>query len=151
MKTVRKVCAGVVRKTDEAWELLVFEHPHAGVQLPKGGLELGEEAVSGVLRELEEETGVVGVDDLRSVGIWERHAGAGPTESGPIERHQWEVFLIKAPEGLPAEWVHAARGSEAEEGVRFRCRWLPVDEYTHERLHPLFTPVVRMLAEAATS
>lgn len=150
VKTVRKVCAGVVRQSGGTPELLVFEHPHAGIQLPKGGLERGEDALAGVLRELHEETGLRGVRDLRSLGTWERQARAGPTEAGPIERHLWEVFLMWAPEGLPDEWVHAAWGSAAEDGLCFRCHWVPADEETHQRLHALFTPVVRMLVEAVT-
>lgn len=129
----------------------MFEHPEAGVQLPKGGLEEGEDPAVGVLREIEEETGVTGIVSLRSIGTWERHVGAGPSESGSAERHLWEVFLIDAPSGLPDEWFHSAWGSPEEDGLRFRCHWVQIDEHTHEKLHPLFAPVVEMLGDAVRS
>lgn len=118
------------------------------MQLPKGGLEDGEEPAVGVLREIQEETGVTGTFNPSPIGTWERHAGAGPTESGPLERHLWDVFLIEAPIGLPDVWFHSAWGSPEEDGLRFRCHWVPVDKHTHEKLHPLFAPVVVMLVEA---
>ncbi len=60
-------------------ELLLFQHPHAGIQFPAGTLEPGETPEQAVLREAWEETGVEGLviqkflgsqDELRPEGIW---------------------------------------------------------------------------------
>jgi 8-oxo-dGTP pyrophosphatase MutT (NUDIX family) len=53
-----KVTGFVTRARAGAIELLVFEHPSAGVQLPAGTVEPGEAPAAAVLREVAEETGV---------------------------------------------------------------------------------------------
>ena len=58
-----KVTAFVTRTTGtDRHELLVFRHPHAGVQLPAGTAEPGESAITAVLREVQEETGVMATE-----------------------------------------------------------------------------------------
>ncbi len=127
MQVVRKVCACVVREGVEGPEVLVFDHPMAGTQLPKGTLEPSEEPLDGVLRELGEETGLRSVDLVRHLGQWTRWTGAGPDENGDPERHDWEVFLLRPVCELPMSWSHIAFGSAAEIGKEFRCRWLRLD------------------------
>jgi 8-oxo-dGTP pyrophosphatase MutT (NUDIX family) len=145
MRAVRKVCACVVRQGGGGPEVLVFDHPLAGTQLPKGTLEPREDPAGGVLRELAEETGVVSVELVYRFGHWVRLAGAGPDEKGAIERHEWELFLIRPTAQLPTFWTHAAVGSAEEAGKEFRCRWVPVDDGLRAAVHPLFTPVLAML------
>jgi 8-oxo-dGTP pyrophosphatase MutT (NUDIX family) len=145
MRVVRKVCACVVRQGDGGPEVLVFDHPLAGTQLPKGTLEPHEDPADGVLRELAEETGVVSVELVDQFGHWVRFAGAGPDEDGLIQRHDWELFLIRPTAQLPTSWTHAAVGSAEEAGKMFRCHWVPVDDGLHAAVHPLFTPVLAML------
>lgn len=53
-----KVTAFVTRSAKQGQELLVFEHPSAGIQLPAGTVEPGEPIESAALREVEEETGL---------------------------------------------------------------------------------------------
>ncbi|MBA3530518.1 MAG: NUDIX domain-containing protein [Ardenticatenales bacterium] len=55
--TLHKVTAFVTRGDD----LLLFRHPHAGIQLPAGTVEEGETPEEAVLREVAEETGLVDV------------------------------------------------------------------------------------------
>jgi ADP-ribose pyrophosphatase YjhB (NUDIX family) len=55
---VNKACTIVLRETLAAKELLVFEHPLAGVQLVKGTIEPGELPEHAALRELCEESGI---------------------------------------------------------------------------------------------
>lgn len=145
MLTLRKTCACVVREGQAGIELLCFEHPDAGVQIPKGGLEPGEDPTAGVLRELHEETGVRAVEVVAHLGVHERHTGGGPDERGEPERHLWDVFLLRPSAELPDEWLHDAWGSPEEDGLTFRCHWLAVDSDLAGALHPLFTPIVQML------
>jgi 8-oxo-dGTP pyrophosphatase MutT (NUDIX family) len=63
-----KVTAFVVRTTPHGTELLLFEHPHAGVQLPAGTIELGETPEAAALREAREETGLSAFTGLESLG-----------------------------------------------------------------------------------
>lgn len=135
MRVVRKVCACVVRQGDNGPEVLVFDHPSAGTQLPKGTLDSDEEPADGVLRELAEETGVVSVELVQ----------------GAMQRHEWELFLIRPTAELPTSWTHTAVGSAAETGMVFRCRWVPVDDGLGAALQPLFMPVLAMLQKVVLS
>jgi 8-oxo-dGTP pyrophosphatase MutT (NUDIX family) len=55
---IEKVTAFITRSTEEAFELLLFDHPHAGIQIPAGTVEPGETPEEAVLREAAEETGL---------------------------------------------------------------------------------------------
>lgn len=62
---IEKVVAFVTR---ENRELLLFQHPYAGIQLPAGTVELGEGLETAVLRETAEETGLTDVTIHRYLG-----------------------------------------------------------------------------------
>lgn len=53
---IRKVTAFLTRRGRS--EILLFRHPHAGVQIPAGTVETGEHPDDAVLREAREETGL---------------------------------------------------------------------------------------------
>ncbi len=142
---VRKAVAAVVRDEGGVMELLVFDHPTGETQLPKGTVEVDEEPGAAVLRELHEESGLQVAEFEASIGHWERIAGAGPREDGPLERHIWFIYTVRAPDGLPVAWDHTAEGSPAEEGLVFSFRWVPLDPSLADSLHPLFGPVARMI------
>lgn len=55
---VEKVCVFVMRDGARGKEVLLFEHPSAGIQVPAGTVELGESAAEAVVREAGEETGL---------------------------------------------------------------------------------------------
>jgi 8-oxo-dGTP pyrophosphatase MutT (NUDIX family) len=54
---IEKVTAFVTRPTEEGIELLLLQHPYAGVQIPAGTVE-DESPEEAVLREVAEETGI---------------------------------------------------------------------------------------------
>jgi 8-oxo-dGTP pyrophosphatase MutT (NUDIX family) len=59
MSTIlEKVTAFVTRPTPGGDELLLFQHPHAGIQIPAGTVEEGEAVEAAALREAQEETGL---------------------------------------------------------------------------------------------
>jgi 8-oxo-dGTP pyrophosphatase MutT (NUDIX family) len=60
-KIIEKVTAFVTRQTDTGVELLLFEHPNAGIQLPAGTVNDGETPEETVQREVAEETGLTDV------------------------------------------------------------------------------------------
>ena len=72
MKIVRKAVAVVLRPRDQATEVLVFRHPLAGVQIPKGTVEEDETIEAATLRELKEESGLVLDGEPQFIGTWER-------------------------------------------------------------------------------
>lgn len=112
--------------------MLAFQHPMAGKQLVKGTVEKGEEIAVAALRELEEESGIKGVRIKAKIGIIDRYAGAGLKEDGPLEQHQWHVFLIDAPEGLPETWTHEVSAGEEEQGLVFDYFWQNIPNGYHE-------------------
>jgi 8-oxo-dGTP pyrophosphatase MutT (NUDIX family) len=57
-KIIEKVTAFVTRQTDTGIELLLFEHPRAGIQIPAGTVNGGETPEEAVQREVAEETGL---------------------------------------------------------------------------------------------
>ena len=57
-EVVQKVTAFMVRERNGVEELLVFKHPTAGIQIPAGTVEAGEDIETAVKREAYEETGL---------------------------------------------------------------------------------------------
>ena len=145
MRTVRKAVAAVVWQRGGHAELLVFAHPLAGVQIPKGTVECGETLEQAALRELQEESGLVLEAAPRQIGTWRRHVSLKQTKDGQPESHDWSVFVLEAPGGLPDRWRHAAKGSPEEEGLVFAYHWLRIDDDLGLKLHPLFRDVSKML------
>jgi 8-oxo-dGTP pyrophosphatase MutT (NUDIX family) len=125
---IHKSAVCVVRHGAHGPELLVFRHPVAGTQLPKGSVEPGERPEDAARRELEEESGIVTTAEVAEVGRHVFEVGAGPSEDGPRELHLWHTFLVAAGERLRHEWVHEATGGGAEQGLRFEYFWLPIAE-----------------------
>jgi 8-oxo-dGTP pyrophosphatase MutT (NUDIX family) len=68
MDHLGKVTAFITRPGPAGEELLLFQHPYAGVQIPAGTVEPGETPEQAVLREAWEETGLEGLQILRSLG-----------------------------------------------------------------------------------
>lgn len=145
MRIIHKAVAAVIRDTDRASELLVFRHPVAGVQIPKGTVEGDETIEAATLRELKEESGLELSIVPNFIGTWERIVGGGPDENGPLEINIWHISILKPGFNLPKEWSHHATGSPAEEGLIFDFFWEPIDNTLSERLDPLFAPTVDMI------
>lgn len=57
-RIIEKVTAFVTRRTEQGTDLLLFEHPYAGIHIPAGTVEAGETPRQAVLREAAEETGL---------------------------------------------------------------------------------------------
>ena len=70
-ETIQKVTAFIVRESNGAKELLVFKHPTAGVQIPAGTVESGEDIETAVKRETYEETGLQFVEIEKYLGCME--------------------------------------------------------------------------------
>ena len=69
MNAIRKVTAFVMRDSGPNPELLLFKHPHAGVQITAGTVNINESPEDAVLREVHEETGLVNSSIVKCLGI----------------------------------------------------------------------------------
>jgi 8-oxo-dGTP pyrophosphatase MutT (NUDIX family) len=90
-----KVCP-VVFRDSSLRQILAFEHPEAGIQLVKGGIEPGETARAAALRELEEEAGISNTGIAEDLGTWNSGHGG----------HVWSLQLCTFSPTLPENWVH---------------------------------------------
>ena len=116
---VRKRVVGYVTR---GRDLLVFEH--AGVlQVPAGRIDHDETLEEGLLREVEEETGVTG---LRVVGVL---ADADEVDRlyGVLVHRSW-AFHAVVEDGGPEAWAHAVTGTGMDAGMVFPCSWVPLDD-----------------------
>ena len=113
----RRVVAYITRGR----ELLVFEHGGM-LQVPAGRIDHDETLEEGLLREVEEETG------LTEVQIAGQLADADEVERlyGVFPHRSW-VFHALAPEGTPDAWEHAVSGTGMDAGMVFPCRWIPLE------------------------
>ena len=115
----------VVAYVTRGHELLVFDHrdqPDVPTQVPAGRVDPDESLEEGVLREVEEETGV-------SVTVVVELAG--PEKFGELygpSVHESHAFHAVAEPGGPDNWEHQVRGSGVDAGFVFTCRWVPLDD-----------------------
>ena len=68
---LEKVTIFPLRRGPAGPELLLFEHPYAGVQLPAGTVETGESVETAARREMAEETGLAVPADMTLLGTEE--------------------------------------------------------------------------------
>lgn len=68
-----KVSVFVLRETANGTELLTFLHPLAGRQIPSGSVEPEEPPEAAAAREVQEETGVGNLKELKQIGRSDEH------------------------------------------------------------------------------
>ena len=113
-----KVLAYITRGPDE---LLVFAHtkeyPDAGIQVPAGGVEPGEEPVDAVIRETFEESGLR-LGDPSYLASFEWLDVEVPSR---IRHFYW----LPAPIDTPDRWEHRVSAGEEDAGMIFRYMFAP--------------------------
>lgn len=103
-RVVAKVTAFITREWGGERQLLLFEHPNAGVQIPAGTVEAGESPEQAVLREAAEETGLTGFSVLRYLGCVEKELPAGQRTIARSTR------VYARPDVTSFDWAHLRRG-----------------------------------------
>jgi 8-oxo-dGTP pyrophosphatase MutT (NUDIX family) len=114
----------VVAYVTRGRELLVFDHkgmPDVPTQVPAGRVEPDEDLEAGLVREVEEETGLTGISVVREL--------AGPDELKRLRpAHESYALHASAEPGGPAAWEHTVGGTGGDSGLVFVCRWVPLDD-----------------------
>ena len=109
-----KVTAVTTRGTGVNREVLVFDHPETGPQLPAGTVEAGESYAAAAHRELREETGLEAVRALGELGRLEEDWA----EEYLFHRRIFHFELLQASAD---EWDR-----RCDCGVPIRLRWSPL-------------------------
>jgi 8-oxo-dGTP pyrophosphatase MutT (NUDIX family) len=109
MEHLGKVTAFITRSGPAGEELLLFQHPYAGVQIPAGTVEPGETLEQAVLREACEETGLEGLQIRRSLG-W---------QDEPCPEGTWVVGektkVYARPDASSFDWAELRRGIQVRQ------------------------------------
>lgn len=99
-----KVTAFVVRTAPGGAELLLFQHPYAGIQIPAGTIEPGESPESAALREAAEETGLTEFAAVQPLGFRDERL---PRDRRMIVR---PVTVYSRPDASSFDWVRIRSG-----------------------------------------
>ena len=108
---IQKVTAFIVRERCGVKELLVFKHPTAGVQIPAGTVENGEDIETAVKREVYEETGLQSVEIEEYLGCFENELESDERIIAETTRVYIEPNLSaipykrKLPKGLTVDYL----------------------------------------------
>ena len=110
--------------------LLAFNHrdsAEAGVQVPAGTVRAGEAPGVAVLREVEEETGLVDVVLVGRLATYDHRADPLLVPAGH-ENQRRHAFHIEARGEVEESWVHWERGDGDVSPIAFEFSWLPIRE-----------------------
>jgi 8-oxo-dGTP pyrophosphatase MutT (NUDIX family) len=123
--SVRKAVPIVVRTVGTKQEVLVFQHPIAGVQFVKGTVERDESVLEAAVRELQEESGLSGVSHVTSLGDW----------VPGFEGQTWHLELFAADRQVPDTWQF----NTSDDGGRlFRFFWHPLQAPPGANWHAVY-------------
>lgn len=130
MKRKEKVLAYIIRERQEAKELLVFLHrdyPEAGLQVPGGTVDPGEDYVEAIIREIEEESGLV-IKPSEIMGM----IGESFYKRKDIEEINHRHYFLIRKDDLPDSWTHTVHSSGADDGLLFDYFWMEIDRAKNE-------------------
>jgi len=101
---IEKVTALITRTSGEGYDLLLFRHPHAGIQIPAGTVEDGETPEKAFMREVAEETGLTTLSIRRYLGC---------AEDRPLEGQRTIAEPTKVyarPDVTSFDWAYLRKG-----------------------------------------
>ena len=122
---VAKTVPVVLRSVSGQIEILVFEHPLAGVQLVKGTIEPGERPELAAVRELAEESGLI---DVTKTVFWGKQTYADIGQS-------WYFYRCHFDDELPDKWEFFTAD---DNGHLFKFYWQPLEAKIDNPLGPVF-------------
>lgn len=108
-------------------ELLVFRHrdfPEAGLQVPAGTIEEGEDPEQAALRELREESGLT---DVRMVGLVGRYLYSPSPHAD--EAHDRHVYHLELTGPADDSWLHyEMHPSDGSPPLAFEFFWMSLSD-----------------------
>ncbi len=120
---VDKVLAYILKSKGNKKEILVFEHDkkwsEAGLQVPAGSVDPGEEIERAVLREAQEESGLEKVRVIKKIDEYIMYRN---THEQFNRRH---VFLLEPTTEVQESWSHSVQGDGIDKGMNFHFSWMP--------------------------
>jgi len=103
-KALLKVTAFVTRPSEAGHDLLLFQHPNAGIQIPAGTVEPGERPQAAALREAREESGLEGLIVTEYLGVEEK------TLPDDQRVTRGEATVYARPDATSFDWARLRRG-----------------------------------------
>ena len=104
-RLLEKVTTFITRQNEKTTELLLLKHPSAGLQIPGGTVEPGEEPLAAALREAQEETGLRDFTSYRQIGLQEERLPDATL--AVIEATK----VYSRPRDSSFDWAHFRRGN----------------------------------------
>lgn len=104
--------------------IAIFEHPLAGLQLPKGGIKTGEHPSPAAARELFEESGLETTSAILMGDSTDIHEG-----------EHWHFALCRIKPPVRDHWQHFCAD---DGGHLLKFRWMPLDLVPPDGFHPKF-------------
>ncbi len=122
VEPVWKVYGYITRFYKEKPQVLVFQHsvPEAGIQIPKGTVNPGEDPLHAVVREMVEETGLTSVYVEKLLAV---DTGMN-TDSKQQKRYFYQLNTTE----LKDNWAHHPIGGGEERGLTFHFFWISSEE-----------------------
>ena len=121
----RKVSTYIVRENNKGYdELLVFslkDHPEVPVQIPGGTVEVGEDLISALKREIYEESGLTKYEIIKKLGETVYYNDL----KNKFKRH---FYLIRVPKTTSDNWKHKVGGNGKDKGLNFNYFWYEPQE-----------------------
>jgi len=130
MPTIHKVAVFITRHNDT--ELLVFEHPYAGIQIPAGTVEEGETPTQAAVREAAEETGLRDFTTRAYLGL---HTTYLPDDQRMIAR---ATKAYARPDTTSFDWVELRRGIQVSAHRRTQGFTQITYQEMDDTLHPQY-------------
>ena len=125
LKTETKVLGYIVKKVDKEIHILIFAHrdfPSAGLQVPGGSIEEGEELKTGILREVKEESGLSEFSSIINLG---KSIYIAESKQELHERH---FFQLNFKGEIKGDFFHKVTIGKEDKGLIFHYQWVPLVE-----------------------
>jgi 8-oxo-dGTP pyrophosphatase MutT (NUDIX family) len=153
--TIHKVTCLITRTSSLGSELLLFKHPNAGIQIPAGTVEPGEEIEPAARREAYEETGLDALVLVRLLGKIDDPPPTGriliatptPVYSRPLKgsfdwahfRRRLAVEVLRHTEGFTqVRYEEPDRYPDPKYTTYSITGWVPDDALTDQRIRHFY-------------
>lgn len=120
-----KVIGYIVRQNNNKTELLVFDHDknysEAGMQVPAGTVDKGENFETALLREIYEEAGIANLEIKDKI---DQYSFFREIQNCHNRRH---VYCLTSKIKLPETWTHKVSGDGVDKHLNFHYYWMDIE------------------------